>query len=74
MAVKLCGEAIAHKTERGLVRLRLGTPDAVAQAAEELLGAATLEVPDLGSRVGALLPRDQWLLPAPDVPGVLTPP
>jgi acetyltransferase len=41
VVVKLCGESIAHKTERGLVRLRLATSDAVALAAGELLAAAT---------------------------------
>ncbi|HWC68314.1 MAG TPA: acetate--CoA ligase family protein [Acidimicrobiales bacterium] len=41
VAVKLCGAGIAHKTERGLVRLRLATPGAVARASAELLAAAT---------------------------------
>ena len=41
VVVKLGGDAIAHKTERGLVRLDLGTPDAVGAAAEALLAAAT---------------------------------
>ena len=41
VVVKLGGDAIAHKTERGLVRLDLGTPEAVQAAAEALLGAAT---------------------------------
>jgi len=40
VVVKLGGDAIAHKTERGLVRLRLGTADAVREAAEALLAAA----------------------------------
>jgi succinyl-CoA synthetase beta subunit len=40
VVLKLCGEAIAHKTERGLVRLRLGDPAAVRAAASELLAAA----------------------------------
>jgi acetyl-CoA synthetase (ADP-forming) len=40
VVVKLCGDAIAHKTERGLVRLRLTTADEVAAAAAELLAAA----------------------------------
>jgi acetyl-CoA synthetase (ADP-forming) len=39
--VKLGGAAIAHKTERGLVRLGLGDDAAVERAAAELLGAAT---------------------------------
>lgn len=41
VAVKLCGAAIAHKTERGLVRLRLGDEQAVRTAADELLASAT---------------------------------
>jgi acetyl-CoA synthetase (ADP-forming) len=41
VVVKLGGDAIAHKTERGLVRLDLGTADAVRGAAEALLAAAT---------------------------------
>src|SRR5262245_28106511 len=36
VAVKLCGAAIAHKTERDLVRLGLGDAAAVGRAAEEL--------------------------------------
>jgi acyl-CoA synthetase (NDP forming) len=41
VVAKLCGDAIAHKTERGLVRLRLGDPQAVASAAQELLAASS---------------------------------
>jgi acetyl-CoA synthetase (ADP-forming) len=40
VVVKLAGDAIAHKTERGLVRLGLNDPAAVAAAASELLSAA----------------------------------
>jgi acetate---CoA ligase (ADP-forming) subunit beta len=43
VVVKLGGDAIAHKTERGLVRLGLAAPDAVRAAAEELLAAARPE-------------------------------
>ena len=43
VVAKLCGRAIAHKTERGLVRLALATPDALVSAAEELLAAARPE-------------------------------
>jgi len=39
--LKLCGDAIAHKTERGLVRLNLRDASAVREAAAALLGAAT---------------------------------
>jgi len=41
--LKLCGDAIAHKTERNLVRLGLSTEAAVEQAATELLGLARPE-------------------------------
>lgn len=43
VVLKLCGAGIAHKTERGLVRLNLGDPPAVRAAAEALLAAATSE-------------------------------
>lgn len=40
VVVKLGGDNIAHKTERGLVRLRLSDADQVSSAASELLAAA----------------------------------
>jgi acetyltransferase len=40
VVVKLCGDTIAHKTERGLVRLGLRDAAAVREAAAELLAAA----------------------------------
>jgi succinyl-CoA synthetase beta subunit len=51
VAVKLCGDAIAHKTERGLVRLGIATADDVRAVAAELFAAAT---PDDGA-VGVLI-------------------
>jgi acetyl-CoA synthetase (ADP-forming) len=41
VVAKLNGDAIAHKTERGLVRLNLGDAGAVRAAAADLLAAAT---------------------------------
>lgn len=41
VVVKLGGDSIAHKTERGLVRLGLGDAVAVRVAADDLLAAAT---------------------------------
>jgi acetyl-CoA synthetase (ADP-forming) len=41
VVVKLGGDGIAHKTERGLVRLGLGSPEQVGDAAADLLAAAT---------------------------------
>ncbi len=43
VVLKLCGDAIAHKTERDLVRLGLADADAVRAAARELLGRARPE-------------------------------
>ena len=43
VVAKLCGDAIAHKTERGLVRLKLTDVVAVERAAQELLAAATAQ-------------------------------
>lgn len=41
VVAKLCGDAIAHKTERGLVKLNLRDAASVGHAADELFGAAT---------------------------------
>ena len=57
VVVKLGGDKIAHKTERGLVRLRLYNEESVLKAAQELLEAA---VPDDG---------DVHLLVAPMISG-----
>jgi acetyl-CoA synthetase (ADP-forming) len=43
VAAKLCGDHVAHKTERGLVRLGLRDAAAVRAAAGELLAAARPE-------------------------------
>ena len=43
VVAKLCGRAIAHKTERGLVRLRIADADALAEACDELLAKAVPE-------------------------------
>ena len=48
VVVKLGGDAIAHKTERGLVRLNLGDETAVRDAADDLLARG-----DGGRRRGA---------------------
>ncbi len=45
VVAKLCGPSIAHKTERGLVKLNLQTNDDVVKAVNDLLAAA---VPDDG--------------------------
>lgn len=43
VVAKLCGRAIAHKTERGLVRLRLADEAALRRAGDELSAAARPE-------------------------------
>jgi acetate---CoA ligase (ADP-forming) subunit beta len=55
VVVKLCGAAIAHKTERGLVKLSLSDAAAVEAAAAELLGAARPEDGDVGLLVAAMV-------------------
>ena len=55
VVVKLNGDAIAHKTERGLVRLNLGDAGAVATASAELLDAATPADGEVGLLVAPML-------------------
>lgn len=49
VALKLCARSIAHKTERDLVRLGLGSPEAVREAARDLL--ARRGPGDVGARL-----------------------
>ncbi len=62
VAVKLCGEHIAHKTERGLVRLGLSDTDAVAAAARELLDAARPEDEATGVLVAPMVSGSRELI------------
>lgn len=62
VVVKLCGPAIAHKTERGLVTLNLSDATAVAAAAVELLAAAGPEDGDVGLLVGAMVAGTRELI------------
>ena len=62
VVVKLCGEAIAHKTERGLVKLRLGDAATVRTAAEELLAAATPEDGDVSLLVAPMISGNRELI------------
>jgi acetyl-CoA synthetase (ADP-forming) len=62
VAVKLCGEHIAHKTERGLVRLGLSDADAVAVAAQELLAAARPEDEATGVLVAPMVSGNRELI------------
>ncbi len=55
VVVKLCGDAIAHKTERDLVRLNLGDAAAVRAAAIELLGRRRPEDGEVGLLVAEMV-------------------
>lgn len=55
VVVKLCGAAIAHKTERGLVKLGLRDAAAVHAAAGELLAAARPEDGDVALLVAQMV-------------------
>lgn len=62
VVAKLNGEGIAHKTERGLVRLGLGDADAVAAAATELLAAARPEDGEVHLLVAPMLRGNRELI------------
>lgn len=62
VVVKLCGDAIAHKTERGLVRLSLTSADDVRAAATDLLGAATESDGDVELLVSTMVRGDRELI------------
>jgi acetyl-CoA synthetase (ADP-forming) len=62
VVAKLCGEGIAHKTERGLVRLRLGDATAVRSAAAGLLGAATPEDGDVSVLIAPMISGERELI------------
>jgi acetyl-CoA synthetase (ADP-forming) len=62
VAVKLCGRAIAHKTERGLVKLGLADAGAVEAAGADLLAAARPEDGDVALLVSAMVPGARELI------------
>lgn len=62
VVVKLGGDGIAHKTERGLVRLGLSDAAAVAAAAEELLAAARPEDGEVHLLVAPMLRGNRELI------------
>jgi acetyl-CoA synthetase (ADP-forming) len=62
VVVKLGGEAIAHKTERGLVRLGLGSAGQVRDAAGALLAAATPDDGDVHLLVAPMLRATRELI------------
>lgn len=62
VVAKLCGDAIAHKTERGLVRLRLTDRESVRAAAAELLAAARPDEGDVGVLVAPMVSGNRELI------------
>ncbi|MGZ4677057.1 MAG: acetate--CoA ligase family protein [Acidimicrobiia bacterium] len=62
VVLKLNGDAIAHKTERGLVRLNLPDAAAVEQAATDLLAAATPADGDVSLLVAPMLRGNRELI------------
>jgi acetyl-CoA synthetase (ADP-forming) len=62
VVAKLCGDGIAHKTERGLVRLGLGDAAAVATATGELLAAASPEDEATGVLVAPMVRGERELI------------
>ncbi len=55
VVLKLCGEGIAHKTERSLVRLHLKGPKEVQLAARDLLSKATKDDGDVSLLVAQMV-------------------
>ncbi len=62
VVAKLNGDAIAHKTERGLVKLRLGDRTAVEAAATDLLAAATSADGDVTVLVAPMIAGNRELI------------
>jgi acetyltransferase len=62
VVVKLGGDAIAHKTERGLVRLRLNDEGSVETAANDLLKAARPEDGDVHLLVAPMIAGTRELI------------
>ena len=62
VVAKLCGDSIAHKTERGLVRLALADEEAVRRAATELLAAAEPADGEVAVLVAPMVPGHRELI------------
>jgi acetyl-CoA synthetase (ADP-forming) len=62
VVAKLCGDHIAHKTERGLVRLGLADGDAVRAAATELLAAATADDGEVALLIAPMVQGNRELI------------
>ncbi|MFP5487590.1 MAG: acetate--CoA ligase family protein, partial [Acidimicrobiia bacterium] len=62
VVAKLVGDAIAHKTERGLVRLHLADGPSVERAATELLAAARPEDGQVGVLIAPMIQGNRELI------------
>jgi acetyl-CoA synthetase (ADP-forming) len=62
VVAKLLGDAIAHKTERGLVRLGLADSGAVRTAAADLLAAATAEDGEVAVLIAPMVKGNRELI------------
>jgi acyl-CoA synthetase (NDP forming) len=62
VVLKLAGDSIAHKTERGLVRLNLADGPAVERAAAELLAAARDDDGDVALLVAPMIVGNRELI------------
>ena len=62
VVAKLCGRAIAHKTERGLVRLRIADEAALRAACNDLLAAARPDDGDVEVLVSTMVDGNRELI------------
>jgi acetyl-CoA synthetase (ADP-forming) len=62
VVAKLCGRAIAHKTERGLVRLRLADEAGLRAACDDLLAAARPEDGEVELLVSTMVAGNRELI------------
>ena len=62
VVAKLCGDNIAHKTERGLVRLGLADASAVERAATALLAAARPDDGEVGVLIAPMVSGNRELI------------
>jgi len=62
VVAKLCGRAIAHKTERGLVRLRIADESTLRAACDDLLAAARPDDGDVEVLVSTMLDGNRELI------------
>ncbi|MEM7142460.1 MAG: acetate--CoA ligase family protein [Actinomycetota bacterium] len=62
VVAKLCGRAIAHKTERGLVRLRIADETGLRAACDDLLAAARPDDGDVEVLVSTMVDGNRELI------------